>query len=322
MDLHKDVMKISGDLVHLFKLKISGTEEIGQVLHRWLDFRLRYIDPSPRRVILSSKFPKKIPKEVSHDLNTVFDAISSGLDINKLQSKSLFYNDSGSKNKKLKTDLMWADWGIHHLHVLNFRSILPETVIQRSKWQIFGVFLKDYFLAIDLRPHADNCYSELEIVESLIRDFPDYSENFELKGMLVGKEKYSSDQHRLLRHSGINAPIYVEDIACLGPGLGFTTAGTALRVGACADKIGQCVADIKSQIENGISEIDEVIKGIEYPALKLVLSEKGVGLFEESLDVVFTPQKNSRNPQESFVFLNDIFYPDWVHEKINTMLNT
>jgi hypothetical protein len=116
----QDAESIAKTLIELFSLKYSEeTPELANPILRWLDFRLRYIDPLPREVVFSRRFSERnLSAESNAALKIIVDLIRSGGDINPYQGRGLILrHDTSGDKKDSRTDLLWADWRIHHLHL-------------------------------------------------------------------------------------------------------------------------------------------------------------------------------------------------------------
>src|SRR5450830_273671 len=81
-----NVDQIAKMLVEGFGLKHSGTiSHLDTPVLRWLDFRLRFIDPRPRQIFLSNRFPKTLDSIAVKALRVIETKISKGEDINQHQ---------------------------------------------------------------------------------------------------------------------------------------------------------------------------------------------------------------------------------------------
>lgn len=86
--------EIARSMITALGLTHSGkVEHLSDPLTRWFDFRLRIIDPRPRKVHLSDRFPRSLDAATSRALRSITLAIERGDDINRFQSKSLLYSD-------------------------------------------------------------------------------------------------------------------------------------------------------------------------------------------------------------------------------------
>src|ERR1700760_4942015 len=116
--LNANADKIAKQLIAGFGLTHDeAVEHLSRPLLRWFDFRLRIIDPHPRAILFSDRFPNQLNEPYSTAFQELVRAILNGKDVNGFQSKGIVRGDSSSRTRSNRTDLLWADWGIHHLHI-------------------------------------------------------------------------------------------------------------------------------------------------------------------------------------------------------------
>lgn len=157
----RNIDEIALDFIRMVGLEFKKEiPHLSDPLHRWMDFRLRYIDPVPRQVFLSDKFPKKLPPMVSSSLQKMVDKLQSGIDINPYQSKGLIrFNDISTKRRNKRTDLLWADWRITHLHLTD-RPIQDGEYFSDRRcsngecWLLFCIVTGDTVALVDVRAHG------------------------------------------------------------------------------------------------------------------------------------------------------------------------
>lgn len=82
-----------------------------------MDYRLRIIEPGPRKILLSERLPKQIDESIDRACQTLYQGVLVGDDINHFQGRRVQRNASSGKKRADRADLLWADWGIHHLHL-------------------------------------------------------------------------------------------------------------------------------------------------------------------------------------------------------------
>src|ERR1019366_7293563 len=114
-----DIDRIVNELIDDYGLRYEQeVANLSDPLLRGLDFVLRYIRPVPRTILVSNKFPKQLDAGTERALHRLEQLIQEGGDINPYQSKGLIlHNDTSGSKRQQRTDLLWADWGIHHLHL-------------------------------------------------------------------------------------------------------------------------------------------------------------------------------------------------------------
>ena len=336
--MKEDIYKIAKYLVQLYGLKISNIRSPKDYLYRWMDFRLRYIDPKPRRVLLAKHlkpFFQEILKKpwtglADKTLYELFVAIERGDDINKWQSSTLYKNDTNhwsekSKNqKKNRTDLLWADWGIWHFNLRDINTPLVKKS-DLSLWQIFFTVLDDSVLVIDICQHRNGDeWADQQMLEILHDNWPAYTERFELKGIIPPrKEDYPTQQDLYeLRTAGVNSPPCVGGKLFIGFGGGITTANTSTRVtqkmGTVLDCYFQIVDSLSINSEGKLEFIESANKNNRV-SLKAAISRDGLGFYY--------PEGNhfwfltNRDQSDLVGKLNNLFLPKWVMQKLKTDIN-
>lgn len=115
----KNLEDIASDLIVQFRLEFKReAAQLSSPLLRWLEFRMRYIDSKPREVLKSVAFPMTLPSTVEKGLLDLQKLMSEGGNLNPYQSKTMVqFHDVSGKRRAKRTDFLWADWGIHHLHI-------------------------------------------------------------------------------------------------------------------------------------------------------------------------------------------------------------
>lgn len=61
-------------------------------------------------------------------------------------------SDSSGKNRNERSDLLWADWGIHHLHVAEKQTDNAAYFSARADYLLFVMFGRDVALFVDVHP--------------------------------------------------------------------------------------------------------------------------------------------------------------------------
>jgi hypothetical protein len=96
-----DVESLAVSLIEKFGLCYKKeVSNLNNALLRWLDFRLRFVDPRPRKIMLSKAFPKMLPKGIQKVADRFFDMIEAGADINPYQGKGLILHHDTSRKKE------------------------------------------------------------------------------------------------------------------------------------------------------------------------------------------------------------------------------
>lgn len=319
-----DLEEIARSLTVAYKLEYKEeTENLNSPLMRWMDFRLRYIEPTPRKLVLSNAFPKKLPKTVRTALAKLQEMMQAGEDINQYQSKSIVrFNDTSGQNKSKRTDLLWADWGITHLHLTDIPVILGSSFSERACsdeecWLLFCIVNDAEIGLVDVRRHDDeSLFSDTDLIDLVYESWPQYMDQFQLKG-IVGLESTPSDKDiAKLRRAGVNTPIVIDGKVYFSPGLGINTAATS---GKCMKVISELrywvsqVADIASDPDGEIQNKIADLKTTE-SEISLALTPAGLAIYLQNLDHAYNLRAESKN--DYFNKMHDLMIPPWVLAEI------
>lgn len=312
----EDLRAVSRELCRAFALKFS--EEVANLsdpLLRWMDFVTRYIDPRPRTVVTSSAFPKKLPNDVARALSQMIERLASGSDVNGYQSRGLTaVNDVSAGKRQLRTDLLWADWGVHHLHLSNEPVKPGSRYSARSGWLLFCKVLQDEVGLIDVRPHGEKeSFAEPELVRQMFRDWPEFMSQYELKGLLPSEEKLDARAIHTLRRGGVNGPLVYEGKVYMPPGGGVTTASTPMRLSLLRDQITEHVRELARLVADPEGQFEQHLLShhVQTRDFHLCLTPKGVAVIErESLHAFPLPRQNGAGGGW-LAELHDRLFPTW-----------
>lgn len=316
---------IADTLISLYDLKFEkAIDALSCPLTRWLDFRFRYIDPVPRQIVLSTAFPKKFPKTVEAGFQSLMNLIRSGGDINPYQSKCVSrVHDTSKKRKNERTDLLWADWGLLHLHITDVPLKNGERYSERKCsdgecWLLFCLAGNSTFAVIDIREHNEcNVFTNYELIKIVESSWPIYMERFLMKGMIPSKTNPSSERLSSLRRAGMVVPITLNGKAYIGPGLGYTMSATSMRVLEGVDQIRYWIKQLACLAENPEGQIQRNLKEnfITEPDLSLCITPNGLAIYEEKLDTAYT-LLNERYKDDRLIRLHNMLCPSWVLSRL------
>lgn len=315
---------IASDLVRCFGLKHSQEiENLKEPLLRWLDFRLRYIDPKPRKVLLSNKFPKRMSRDVKDALEHLIHLIQRGENINVYQGKGLIshHDISGSKRQN-RTDLLWTDWGIIHLHLTKAPMREKECFSGRSEWLLFGIPGDDFFAVIDVRHHLEeDVFSDPELMRILVESWPEMMNRFEIKGVVAQAEAdlLGPEEHAILRKSGVVGLMTIQGKVYCPPGMGVSSASTPARVTFAMDTARRCVRDLASLVSSSDDEFQTEVRahGIEEPCFALCVTPRGLAVYESHLNKAWLlPRRKEASEPNYLADLQNLIAPEWATERL------
>ena len=286
---HSNLNQIALNLVKSWQLEFNQEiENLSSPLFRWLDFRLRYIEPIPRKIVASNKFPKKLPLIVETGFQLLVEKLRNGLDVNPYQSKTLTrFNDTSSKRRSKRTDLLWADWGITHLHITDKplkhgKYFYDRECSSGDSCLLFCMFSGDQVGLIDIRRHQDELvFSDLDLIKIVKESWPEYIEQFKLNGILPGTN-FTNEEIDYARKGGVNSGIVLDDSVYMGPGMGVTSASTPLKVTLKANQLLKWVdqlADFACD-ESGFIQKEINLLGIKKPKFELCITAQGFAIYE------------------------------------------
>ncbi|MGU7778674.1 hypothetical protein [Burkholderia sp. PU8-34] len=317
-----NVDEIATALIEGFALKRTGAvEHLNKPLLRWLDFRLRFIDPRPRQIYLSDRFPKKLDPVAEKALSEIASKIATGTDINSHQGAGLIDFDTSGKKRATRTDLLWAEWGIHHLHLELASHPKRQYFSKRADYLLFAMFGHGYAAFIDVLPHKgdDLLFCREELIRVVARNWPELLEPFRLKAVLANNAEFNDDQRNELRRSGIDAPLIIDGKVYFAPGGGVTTASTPGRVTDSMFRLrrnlhglAQCVLDPNGQFLKAVPEHDR-----NEAHFSLALSPQGLIVHERVTNRGWTfPDAKGDRTDSLFALVSDCLTPPWVREAL------
>ena len=310
-----DIYLIASGFIKEFDLSYSGKTDRDFLL-RWLDFRFRYVECKPRKLIYSNKFPKTtLPMDAKKGLEVFEEIIIKGQDVNPYQTRSLKKNDYLDDKKQKRTDLLWADWGILHFHLTD-KPISPKKYFsENSDWLVFCI-VDDYFVrVIDIRPHNEkNIFSTINLLEITARSYPKYMEKFICHRNVEQQHKISDEDIYKLRKSGINCIPVIDNIAYQNIGDGITGASTPIVVTDKLLRIQNILCRLLAMfVSNPKGEIIKMIseKGAIEPEFSLCITEKGITVYEEKSKTPFFLPRDSSKTSCFLSELNELIAPEW-----------
>lgn len=320
-DLHQrfqsDVNRIATDFINDYGLKFEEElAELSEPLLRWLDFITRYIAPTPRSVLMSNKFPKTLAPQVESALKAVEQLFKTGQDINPYQSKGLIHhNDTSGTKRQQRTDLLWADWGIHHLHLTTSPTLPGSYFSPRSEWLLFCLIGNDFVGFIDVRNHSEkDVFSNPELIKVVVGTWPELMERFRVQGVLSSNTSHTPSEISTLRRGGVSSFVEVDNQIFMGPGMGITTASTPTRLSLASIKIRRYIRELAKVVfdPSGQFKSDAQDSGLANPEYSLVLTVQGLAVYEETTSKAFVlPRRTNANDQSFISEFHDLVAPQW-----------
>jgi len=317
-----DLDDIANNFIEIFGLK--HTAEIGNLsepLLRWLDFRLRYIDSRPREVYLSNQFPKKLTKGAEKSFQHILQKVQDGEDINPYQGRGLIlHHDTSGKKKQNRTDLLWADWGIIHLHLCDKPIPSGHYFSERSKWLLFALVGADFFAVIDIRDHnEEDLFANQELIEIVGETWPELLEPYELKRVIAPTDSLSSEDRKRLRKSGVSGFLAIGEKVYMGPGMGVSRASTSTRVSLAMTNVRTYAKEFARVVSAFDSEfqLDARSEKINNPKFNLCITPRGIAVYEAHLDKAWLlPRKVPNSGFNYIADLNDLVAPEWAVKRL------
>jgi hypothetical protein len=314
--LLKDLDEIAAHLVSAFGLRHAGSAgDPSTALFRWLDFRLRYIEPIPRRFAVSDRFPKfGLPASAVDGLHHLEQLILNGDDINPYQGRGLIQLDdtSGAKRQR-RTDHLWADWGVHHLHLTALPPVTGDYCAPRSGWLLFCINAGDEVGFIDIRDHNEpDLFANLELIETIARSWPDLMERHRVKHVLPGRGNPTAHETVQLRRAGVTTFVTLNGNIYAAPGGGVTSAATATRTSMIAIRMRKCVRHLAKLALDPIGQMQASLKAVGNPNFHLPLTAKGVALHERRSNTAWMFDREPDTDAPSLYDLTQWMTPAWV----------
>ncbi|WP_341919459.1 hypothetical protein [Polaromonas sp. YR568] len=320
----KELDDLARKLISAFDLEFKqpSNSPVPDPVSRWLDFRLRYIEPKPRKVFKSNKFPVAIPVEIEEALKSLEVLIRDGGDINPYQSKTSVLNDTSGLKPQRRTDGLWASWGIHHLHLTNIPLAASQKFSARSDWLLFLMVEDDGIAFIDIREHSEsNLWTQDDLVKTYVRSFPKHSERFRMEGVVgLAGSALTQDETGKLRNAGITTFLQVDGGVFSPPGGGVTSAVTstkAIRAEAAIRSnlklVAKWAADPEQPIQLAIKELK-----VSDAQLDLCVTQEGnLGIALLKPETVWQFHRSRSDGQsDALIAVHEGFLPQWAGKEL------
>ena len=312
-----DLELISRDLIEAFGLRYSeDVPHLSDPLLRWLDFRERYIEPRPRELPTSGGFEARVPLAARSALAHFMQLARNGADLNPyLSRRSKTFDVSGQKSQ-WRTDALWADWGITHAHLTEAPIAENMELSESSDWLLFFIASPDVLALIDVRPHSEEgVFQAVDLVEKAFRSWPDYATRFEINVVQGEKPNAPPEAIARLRKGGVNQTLQIDGKTYIPPGLGMTSASTAMRMTLMRDRLVQNANLLARDAADPSSWIHQqaIAKGILNPTFRLVVDGDSLG--RQAGNTVWNLPRNVPVTSAQF-FVQDRMLPPWAAERL------
>ncbi|KKB71298.1 hypothetical protein [Burkholderia pseudomallei] len=292
---HRDVDDIVESLISFVGLKHSkDVPHLSEGLYRWLDFRMRYIDPVPRRIVASNRFPMRLSGATETGLRAIEKRVLDGSDLNPFQGKRLIgLHDTSATKRQMRTDLLWADWGIHHLHLTDApisegASLASRDYFtERGDYLLYVMFVDDAACIIDVRPHSEELpFCQQSLIETVVRSWPGLLRP--LSGTLARSNPHTAQEIDMGRRGGVSGFVVVDGVAYYPPGMGVTTASTATRVTLARDALRKDVDHLVQIVSQPDGQFQTSYRsGKTGRDFSLAVTERGLAVYEASADTAW-----------------------------------
>ncbi|MCE2501548.1 MAG: hypothetical protein J4G13_11910 [Dehalococcoidia bacterium] len=165
MDFRGDLADIIVSSFAECGISFPENANVDDLVQRYLEMRIRRIEPIPRKVHFSEEIHDSLGELVRNDdadqRAQAIEAWGTVFYLNYLFERGFCVMSFQSKMSKRKgkvtdtetTDLLLWDYGMHHLHLS--RSIDNDGFVRRSDWLLMVIVSNDDVYFVDVRPHQD-----------------------------------------------------------------------------------------------------------------------------------------------------------------------
>lgn len=277
-------------------------------------------------MLRSDLFPaceSKLDEREVQTLHSIEQAIVEGRDINPLQGKGLIRHDVTGKRRSVRTDLLWADWNIHHLHISRLPQQSNVYFAGRSDFLLLTVFFADCALFIDVRSHNTNpdrngdplLFAREDLVRTLGRNWPEVLEPYELKGVIPSPKPFSDADRKKLRESGLSVPLTIDGKVIVGPGHGVTSASTPTCVSLALIRFRKNLrglVELVCRSESPFIGVPSLADGA-LNCLSLELTPRGIALWDANQDRAWPfPDARFDGNDSVLAEISDALTPPWI----------
>lgn len=337
ISFQKSLIEIARFLNKSYGLKLTeAIDKPYDPLVRWVDFRLRYIEPQPREVLLAKHLKiyfnglvkKPWTGQVDRAIHEVLDSFEAGSNVNARQSKTIVKNDINAwdlNKPQLKTrrsDGLWNDWGISHLHLSDEVDSKNPMFYKPSDWQLFCVALPEKLLVLDICKHKKGSeWADKQMVKIMIENWPWHTGRFKMSGIESSFYSWDAEERIELRASGASMSTECNGHTYSPMGLGNTTANVGLKVIRTTSMLreyAQLVADDASHFEGQIMKDLSSVGGKSTSnfGLTLKLNTEGLAVYETEHRRCYRVPSTELYPKSAMGELQHLLTPAWAIDRL------
>lgn len=266
-----DLQEISKSLCKKHCLRYNSNVE--SHINRWISYVLRLVEPKKRFTDFSKNFWERIPEVCIPAVKLLADKFEHGENVNPYQSRTIKSNNLSEKTGR-RTDLLWADWNIHHFHLTTSEALKEDGFYSRSDYLLFAIVRNDYVYFLDVKHHKkEDCFSDPNFIQQIVKSWPEIAEFNRIEGIAPGKELDAKSIARY-RKIGLNVPVSL-DGNVYEMGLGLSAAGTPMDDIIFHDIL---VFEIESLAKELIAYCDRKKIRINSTTFSLIMKKDGLNL--------------------------------------------
>lgn len=317
-----DLEDLAAAFIDKFGLKFNKERpNLSSPLLRWLDFRHRYVDPFPRPVVLSDKFPiANLPEDAQKGLQQLVARFEQGTNVNPYQGRGLILrNDISGEASHARTDLLFADWGILHFHLTAKPIPAGRFFSAPADYLAFCLVGGNGVAFIDVLRHPDKVgFANVDLFDTMAKNWPEFVDQFKIRGQLSG-EPLTTTQVSNLREGGVGSFYSLNGAVYAAPGGGVTSAATPLRLTLACDQISVLVRTLAIAVDDpaGQFRTHPAVAAVANTEFRLGVGSGGLCVIETVSKTEFVLPKAVPNTELSEMqILNNGFAPAWAAEAL------
>lgn len=217
------------------RLNLPKPPNDDQLIIDLVEWILRIPERRPRVVHSSSKLNSKIltPYELQ-GIRQVTKALKTGGDLRPFLGNTT----SSIRNRaKSQNDFFFSDWGLLHFHL--GLHLKPNQKAGRTRRTLYALIKPDDAYLIDVRPHTKDQFGQIEVLEILLKNWPELLENHKLSSILPTSKvsQFAPNEIVNLRTKGVNPAITINNEVYMGPGGGIVSDLSSHQAVRLSDEI-------------------------------------------------------------------------------------